>query len=122
MTLTGLYVPLITPFDATGAVALDALAALRELAGLPGAVGTRHAPGGIGAETVALLADPPPGFAVLGDDDVVISPLLAMALGGRLAPLSADAACAATRHLDGLSSSAEGAHPLANDRRDCMSP
>ena len=28
MTLTGLYVPLITPFDARGAVSLDALTAL----------------------------------------------------------------------------------------------
>jgi len=28
MTLTGVYVPLITPFDATGAVALTALEAL----------------------------------------------------------------------------------------------
>ncbi|KAA9377716.1 4-hydroxy-tetrahydrodipicolinate synthase [Microbispora cellulosiformans] len=60
--------------------------ALRRLAGLPGVAGVKYAAGGIDAETVELLADPPAGFAVLGGDDVVISPLLALgAHGGILA-------------------------------------
>ncbi|MFG2053731.1 dihydrodipicolinate synthase family protein [Micromonospora sp. NPDC048930] len=54
--------------------------ALRRLAGLPGVVGIKHAVGGIDADTVAFLADVPPGFAVLGGDDAYVSPLLA--LGG----------------------------------------
>ena len=42
--------------------------------------------GGINADTIALLADPPPGLAVLGGDDAFISPLLALgAHGGILA-------------------------------------
>ncbi|WP_327046053.1 dihydrodipicolinate synthase family protein [Microbispora sp. NBC_01189] len=61
-------------------------AAIRRLAGLPGVAGMKYAAGGIDAETVELLADPPAGFAVLGGDDVVISPLLALgAHGGILA-------------------------------------
>jgi 4-hydroxy-tetrahydrodipicolinate synthase len=60
--------------------------ALRRLAGVPGVVGVKYAPGGINADTIALFADPPPGFAVLGGDDPFISPLLALgAHGGILA-------------------------------------
>ena len=60
--------------------------ALRRLADLPGVVGVKYAVGGIDADTVALLADPPAGFAVLGGDDAFISPLLALgAHGGILA-------------------------------------
>lgn len=60
--------------------------ALRRLADLPGVVGVKYAVGGIDADTVALLADLPPGFAVLGGDDTFISPLLALgAHGGILA-------------------------------------
>jgi 4-hydroxy-tetrahydrodipicolinate synthase len=59
---------------------------IRRLAGLDGVVGMKYSAGGIDAETVELLADPPAGFAVLGGDDVVISPLLALgAHGGILA-------------------------------------
>lgn len=60
---------------------------LRELAALPGVVGFKHAVGGIDADTVALLADPPPaGFAVLGGDDAYLPALLALgAQGGILA-------------------------------------
>ncbi|NES14209.1 MULTISPECIES: dihydrodipicolinate synthase family protein [Micromonospora] len=54
--------------------------ALRRLAGIPGVVGIKHAVGGIDADTIDLLADVPPGFAVLGGDDAYVSPLLA--LGG----------------------------------------
>jgi 4-hydroxy-tetrahydrodipicolinate synthase len=60
--------------------------ALRRLAALPGVVGVKYAVGGINQDTIALLADPPPGFAVLGGDDPFISPLLALgAHGGILA-------------------------------------
>jgi 4-hydroxy-tetrahydrodipicolinate synthase len=58
--------------------------ALRRLADLPGVVGVKHAVGGIDADTVALLADLPPGFAVLGGDDPFISPLLALGAHGAI--------------------------------------
>ena len=59
---------------------------LRRLAGLPGVVGIKHAVGGIDADTIALLADPPPGCAVLGGEDAYVSALLALgAPGGILA-------------------------------------
>ncbi|MEU4803091.1 dihydrodipicolinate synthase family protein [Actinosynnema sp. NPDC023587] len=60
--------------------------ALRQIAALPHVVGVKHAVGGIDADTVELLADPPAGFAVLGGDDIFISPLLA--LGGHGAILA----------------------------------
>jgi 4-hydroxy-tetrahydrodipicolinate synthase len=60
--------------------------ALRRLAAVPGVAGVKHAVGGIDADTVALLADPPPGLAVLGGDDMFVAPLLALgAHGGILA-------------------------------------
>jgi 4-hydroxy-tetrahydrodipicolinate synthase len=59
---------------------------LLALAAVPGIVGVKYAAGGINADTLALLADPPAGFAVLGGDDPFISPLLALgAHGGILA-------------------------------------
>ena len=62
------------------------VAALRRLAAVPGVIGMKLATGTIDAGTVALLADPPPGFAILGGDDVLISPMLALgARGGILA-------------------------------------
>jgi 4-hydroxy-tetrahydrodipicolinate synthase len=61
-------------------------ATLRELATLPAVVGTKHAVEALDADAVALLADPPPGFAVLCGDDVMAGPLLALgATGGVLA-------------------------------------
>jgi 4-hydroxy-tetrahydrodipicolinate synthase len=56
--------------------------ALRRLAEVPGIAGLKYAPGGINADTVALLADPPAGFAVLGGDDPFISALLALGADG----------------------------------------
>jgi 4-hydroxy-tetrahydrodipicolinate synthase len=56
--------------------------ALRRLAAIPGIIGVKYAAGGIDAETVALLADPPPGCAVLGGDDPFLSPLLALGAHG----------------------------------------
>lgn len=59
---------------------------LRRLADVPGVVGLKYAAGGINADTVALLADPPSDLAVLGGDDTFVSPLLALgAHGGILA-------------------------------------
>ncbi|GAA0497404.1 4-hydroxy-tetrahydrodipicolinate synthase [Paractinoplanes deccanensis] len=61
-------------------------AALRRIAAIPGVIGMKLAAGGIDADTVDLLADPPPDFAILGGDDLYIAPLLAMgAHGGILA-------------------------------------
>ena len=61
-------------------------ATLRRLAAIPAVAGVKLAAGGIDADTVELMADPPAGFAVLGGDDAFISPLLALgAQGGVLA-------------------------------------
>ncbi|MEW2381918.1 dihydrodipicolinate synthase family protein [Micromonospora sp. NPDC047707] len=54
--------------------------ALRRLTTLPGVVGIKHAVGGIDADTIAFLADVPPGCAVLSGEDAYVSALLA--LGG----------------------------------------
>jgi 4-hydroxy-tetrahydrodipicolinate synthase len=61
-------------------------ATLRALAAVPGVVGTKYAVAALDAAAVTLLADPPPGFAVLAGDDVMAAPLLALgAAGGILA-------------------------------------
>jgi 4-hydroxy-tetrahydrodipicolinate synthase len=74
---------------------------LRRLAGVPGVAGLKYAPGGINGDTVALLAARPRGLAILGGDDVFISPLLALgADGGILA--SAHEATAEFARLPGL--------------------
>jgi 4-hydroxy-tetrahydrodipicolinate synthase len=57
-------------------------ATVRELAGLPGVIGMKHAVPAVDAETVALLAAPPPGFAVLAGDDVQAAPMLALGAAG----------------------------------------
>ncbi|MCA2214917.1 dihydrodipicolinate synthase family protein [Jidongwangia harbinensis] len=101
-------------------------AALRRLAGVPGVAGVKYATGAVDPTAVALLADPPAGhtapggdtapdgtapggtapddtagpggFAVLGGDDAVVAPLLALgAHGGILA--SAHVATAAFAEL-----------------------
>lgn len=59
---------------------------LLRLAAVPGIAGLKHAAGGIDAATMTLLAGAPEGFAVLGGDDMFVSPLLALgAAGGILA-------------------------------------
>ncbi|MFJ4355998.1 dihydrodipicolinate synthase family protein [Streptomyces massasporeus] len=59
---------------------------LNALGRLPEVVGVKYATGAIDAAAMELLGSPPPGFAVLGGDDAVISPLLAAgAHGGILA-------------------------------------
>ncbi len=58
--------------------------ALRQLAGLPGIAGIKHAAGGIDADTVRLMADLPDRFAVLGGDDLFVAPLLALGATGAI--------------------------------------
>ena len=58
--------------------------ALRRLADLPGVVGVKYAVGGIDADTVALMADLPTDFAVLGGDDTFVAPLLALGAHGAI--------------------------------------
>ncbi|MEU7940899.1 4-hydroxy-tetrahydrodipicolinate synthase family protein [Microbispora bryophytorum] len=61
-------------------------ATLRRLGELSMVAGVKHAVGGVDLDTVALLADPPEGFAVLAGDDPFLSALLALgASGGILA-------------------------------------
>jgi len=45
-------------------------------------IGVKHATGAIDAETVALLAQPPPDFAVLAGDDVFAGALLGIGASG----------------------------------------
>jgi 4-hydroxy-tetrahydrodipicolinate synthase len=59
---------------------------LRRLAEIPRVIGVKYAAGGIDADAVALLADPPADFAVLCGEDLFISPMMALgAQGGILA-------------------------------------
>ena len=58
--------------------------ALRQLAGLPGIAGIKHAAGGIDADTVRLMADLSDRFAVLGGDDIFDAPLLALGATGAI--------------------------------------
>ncbi|MEU9113556.1 dihydrodipicolinate synthase family protein [Streptomyces sp. NPDC048483] len=55
---------------------------LRSLGRLPGVVGTKLAQTGIDQETVDLLGDLPPDFAVLAGEDLSLSPLLALGAAG----------------------------------------
>ena len=85
--------------------------ALHRIAAIPGVAGIKLAAGGIDADVIALMASPPPGFAVLGGDDVFISPLLALgAHGGILA--SAHVSTSAYAALT-TSWSPESGHELA---------
>ncbi|MBY8885039.1 dihydrodipicolinate synthase family protein [Streptomyces sp. PTM05] len=83
---TGPGVPLVVynvPYRTACHLGADAL---REIAALPRVAAVKQAVGGVDADSVALLADPPPGFAVLAGDDVFAPALLALgAHGGVLA-------------------------------------
>ncbi|WP_282791515.1 dihydrodipicolinate synthase family protein [Streptomyces sp. CC224B] len=75
-------VPLIVydiPYRTGQALRPGTVAALGRL---PGVVGTKHATGALDAATMELLDCAPPGFAVLGGDDAVISPLVAAGAHG----------------------------------------
>jgi 4-hydroxy-tetrahydrodipicolinate synthase len=58
--------------------------ALRQLAGVPGIAGIKHAAGGIDTDTVMLMADLPDRFAVLGGDDAFVPALLALGASGAI--------------------------------------
>ncbi|HEX8632277.1 MAG TPA: dihydrodipicolinate synthase family protein, partial [Catenuloplanes sp.] len=77
-------VPLViyhVPYRTGQALSVDTF---RRLAAVPGVIGVKWTVGGIDDDTVALLGDPPAGFAVLGGDDVVVSPLLALGAHGAI--------------------------------------
>jgi 4-hydroxy-tetrahydrodipicolinate synthase len=57
---------------------------LRQIAEMPGVAGVKHAAGGIDADTVAMLADRPDGFSVLGGDDVFTPAMLALGASGAI--------------------------------------
>ncbi|GLW09776.1 4-hydroxy-tetrahydrodipicolinate synthase [Microtetraspora sp. NBRC 13810] len=80
----GSPVPLIVyniPYRTGRTLGLDAL---RRLGAHPRVAGTKHAVGGVDEDTVRLLADPPPGFAVLAGDDLFAAPLLALGAPGAI--------------------------------------
>ena len=56
--------------------------ALLQLARIPGIIGIKQAVGAIDHDTITLLAGRPDDFAVLGGDDVFVSPLLALGADG----------------------------------------
>lgn len=80
-------------------------ATLRELAAIPGVVGVKHAPGSVTEDTVALLSDPQPDFAVLGGDDAFLVPVLAM---GAVGAITASANCAPGAYARLISSWRDG--------------
>jgi 4-hydroxy-tetrahydrodipicolinate synthase len=55
---------------------------LLQLARIPGIIGIKQAVGAIDHDTITLMAGRPDGFAVLGGDDVFVSPLLALGADG----------------------------------------
>jgi 4-hydroxy-tetrahydrodipicolinate synthase len=59
--------------------------AIRRLAALPGVAGMKFAPGALTGHAVAILADPPPRFTVLGGDDALLAPMLALGAHGAIA-------------------------------------
>jgi 4-hydroxy-tetrahydrodipicolinate synthase len=59
-------------------------ATLRRIAAIPGVAGMKLATGGIDAETIGLMADPPPDFQILCGDDAFVSPLLALGAHGAI--------------------------------------
>ncbi|HEX6686901.1 MAG TPA: dihydrodipicolinate synthase family protein [Candidatus Limnocylindrales bacterium] len=74
--------------------------AIRRLAAIPGVIGIKLAAGGIDADTIELLADPPEGFAILGGEDQFLSPLLALGAHGGITA----SAHVATGHFTELAS------------------
>ncbi|MET0418072.1 MAG: dihydrodipicolinate synthase family protein [Actinoplanes sp.] len=59
--------------------------AVRRIAAIGNVIGVKYAAGGIDAATVELMADLPPGFAVLAGDDMFIAPMLALGAHGAIA-------------------------------------
>ncbi|MEV7197547.1 dihydrodipicolinate synthase family protein [Streptomyces sp. NPDC093510] len=67
------------PYRTAQTLSADTIAALGRL---PEVVGIKHATGVIDATTIELLGSPLPGFALLGGDDIVLSPLVAAGVHG----------------------------------------
>lgn len=60
-------------------------AALLELAATDNVAGVKQSVGALDADTLTLLAQAPPGFAVLAGDDAVIAPIVLMGGAGAIA-------------------------------------
>ncbi len=63
---------------------------MRQVAAMPGIAGVKHSAGSVDADTIAMMAQRPHGFSVLGGDCLYLSPLLA---------LGADGAISASAHI-----------------------
>ncbi len=57
---------------------------MRQLAGLLGVAGVKHAAGAIDQDTVIMMANRPAGFAVLAGDDLYASAMLALGASGAI--------------------------------------
>jgi 4-hydroxy-tetrahydrodipicolinate synthase len=57
---------------------------MRQLAAMPGITGVKHSAGSIDADTIAMMAERPTGFTVLGGDCLYLSPLLALGEDGAI--------------------------------------
>ncbi|AEV85181.1 dihydrodipicolinate synthase [Actinoplanes sp. SE50] len=100
----------------TGQV-LDA-GTLRRIGSLDRVIGIKYATGSLDPDAVALLADPPPGFAILAGDDALLSPMLALGAAGGItasAHLATDrfAALAAAWQTGDLDTARKLGHLLA---------
>lgn len=60
------------------------LATIRDLAAIPGVIGMKHAVGAVDADTVLLLADPPPGFTAICGEDLFAPAMHALGAGGSI--------------------------------------
>jgi 4-hydroxy-tetrahydrodipicolinate synthase len=60
-------------------------AALLELAAHPNIAGVKQAVGALDTDTLQLLAEAPPGFAVLGGEDPILYPIMCMGGAGAIA-------------------------------------
>ncbi|MFB9185529.1 4-hydroxy-tetrahydrodipicolinate synthase family protein [Dactylosporangium sucinum] len=88
---------------------------LLELAAIPGVAGLKLAGGPISGDTIELLGAVPAGFSVLGGDDAVISPLLALgACGGILASAHVDTAAFVELHAAWRAGDVGRARPLGH--------
>ncbi|GIM94879.1 dihydrodipicolinate synthase family protein [Paractinoplanes toevensis] len=58
--------------------------ALTRIAAIEGVRGIKLATGAIDPDVITLMSAPPPDFAILGGDDVVVSPLLALGAHGAI--------------------------------------
>ncbi|GAA1582330.1 4-hydroxy-tetrahydrodipicolinate synthase [Actinoplanes couchii] len=88
---------------------------LLRLAAIPGVIGMKYSAGAIDETTAALVAGMPDGFALLGGDDAVLSPLLAIgAHGGIAASANVDARSFVDLHTAWRDGDIERARTLGN--------